>query len=195
MIIRDSIPGVDGGGACRGPVSFCTLRDRERVDSANGPLGLREADELTQLKAVAVWIADFSQAHRHATTGIAQLPNRATGCLQLLHGGVQIVVYPMKKERYEALVEEQRFDRFGCASFASGSSEWDMGLAPGGRMQQEIYDDPYGLDAWDQRHSSRCFVTIANSAVWTAVTGERPPTEPPTAKEYKGRRPVHFINS
>ncbi len=71
----------------------------------------------------------------------------------------------------------------------------DMGLAPGGRMKQEIYDDPYGLDAWDQRHSSRCFVTIANSAVWTAVTGERPPTEPPTAKEYKGRRPVHFITS
>ena len=48
----------------------------------------------------------------------------------------------------------------------------------------EIYHDPYGLDAWDQRHSSRCFVTIANSAVWTAVTGERPPIEPPTAKEY-----------
>ncbi len=60
----------------------------------------------------------------------------------------------------------------------------DMGLAPGGRMRQEIYDDPFGLDAWDQRHSSRCFVTIANSAVWTAITGERPATEPPTAKEY-----------
>ncbi len=71
----------------------------------------------------------------------------------------------------------------------------DMGLAPGGRMRQEIYDGPYGLDAWDQRHSSRCFVTIANSAVWTEVTGERPPIEPPTAKEYKGRRPVHFITS
>ena len=51
-------------------------------------------------------------------------------------------------------------------------------------MKQEIYDDPYGLDAWDQRHSSRCFVTIANSAVWTATTGEAPPTEAPTAAEY-----------
>lgn len=63
----------------------------------------------------------------------------------------------------------------------------DMGLAPGGRMHQEIYDDPYGLDAWDQRYSSRCFVTIANSQVWTGVTGERPPTTPPTAKEYTER--------
>ena len=59
-----------------------------------------------------------------------------------------------------------------------------MGLAPGGRMRQKIYDDPYGLDAWDQRNSSRCFVTIAISAVWTSVTAERPPTKPPTAKEY-----------
>ena len=25
-------------------------------------------------------------------------------------------------------------------------------------MKQDIYDDPHGLDAWDQRHSSRCFV-------------------------------------
>ena len=59
-----------------------------------------------------------------------------------------------------------------------------MGLAPGGRMRQEIYDDPYGLDAWDQRHASRCFVTIANSGQWMAMTGEKPPTTPPTAKQY-----------
>ena len=51
-------------------------------------------------------------------------------------------------------------------------------------MKQEIYEDPYGLDAWDQRYSSRCFVTIANSLVWTTITGERPPTTPPTAADY-----------
>ena len=51
-------------------------------------------------------------------------------------------------------------------------------------MRQEIYEDPYGLDAWDQRHACRCFVTIANSAQWLAITGERPPTEPPTARAY-----------
>ena len=100
------------------------------------------------------------------------------------HGGVQIVVYPMKKERYEALrkarLEEERHT-------LKADYCLDMALAPGGRMRQEIYDDPYGLDAWDQRHFSRCFVTIANSAVWTAVTGERPPTEPPSAEEYTDR--------
>ena len=98
------------------------------------------------------------------------------------HGGVQIAVYPMKAERYvkmrtEKLAEERMLSV--CHDLSM-----DMALAPGGRMKQEIYDDPYGLDAWDQRHSSRCFVSIANSAVWTAITGERPPNEPPTAKEY-----------
>lgn len=90
------------------------------------------------------------------------------------HGGVQLVVFPMKAEQYERL----RSTRLSVC-YALG-----MGLAPGGRMKQEIYDDPYGLDAWDQRHSSRCFVTIANSLVWEAMTGELPPNQPPSAADY-----------
>ena len=108
-----------------------------------------------------------------------------TGAAQ--HGGVQIVVYPMKRERYLELAahESERLDAdmpYGVV--ACKESPASMGLAPGGRMRQEIYDDPYGLDAWDQRHSSRCFVTIANSAQWIAITGERPPTATPTAQRY-----------
>lgn len=109
------------------------------------------------------------------------------------HGGLQILVYPMKAERYEELRKQQEASRALISDFVisqdmegtelAGISE-DMGLAPGGRMKQQIFDDPYGLDAWDQRHFSRCFVTIANSAVWAAVTGERPPTAPPTAACY-----------
>ena len=60
-----------------------------------------------------------------------------------------------------------------------------MGLAPGGRMSQEIYDDPFNLEDWDTEHSSRCFMHIANSLVWRAITGDVPPTPPPTAKEYE----------
>ncbi len=98
------------------------------------------------------------------------------------HGGLQITVYPMKRERFEKMYAERMMEeRVQPASYELNA---DMGLAPGGRMKQEIYDDPHGLDAWDQRHSSRCFVSIANSAVWTAITGQRPPTEPPAAKEY-----------
>ena len=59
-----------------------------------------------------------------------------------------------------------------------------MGLAAGGRMRQNIEEDPYDPSDWDLDQSSRCFVHIANSLVWRQITGEDPPTTPPTAKEY-----------
>ena len=104
-----------------------------------------------------------------------------------LHGGLQIVAYPIKRERHEALraLREHCADYLNApAMMVADAQPQAMGLAPGGRMKQEIYDDSYGLDAWDQRHGSRCFVTIANSRQWMAITGECPPTEPPTAKQY-----------
>ena len=103
------------------------------------------------------------------------------------HGGIQIVAYPMKAERYEELIARRARSRQLVQPFAMQTcriSSATMGLAPGGRMKQDIYDDHYGLDVWDQEHSSRCFVTITNSAQWLDITGEPPPTKPPTAKEY-----------
>ncbi len=102
------------------------------------------------------------------------------------HGGLQIAAYPIKAEQYESLPKHWRSAAMGSVEFGSagGIVAADMGLAPGGRMRQEIYEDPFGLDAWDLRHSSRCFVTIANSVTWAALTGERPPTKPPTAERY-----------
>jgi len=99
---------------------------------------------------------------------------------QGVHGGLQIAVYPMKCETYEALRRPEPVYRVREGTRRYGP----MGLAPGGRMSQEIYRDEFGLDAWDQDHGSRCFVTMANSTQWMVITGERPPTRPPTAHEY-----------
>ena len=102
------------------------------------------------------------------------------------HGGLQIIAFPMKRERHEQMQRESarlRLKRM-AAPVAASMPVSEMGLAPGGRMRQEIYNDPHGLDAWDQRHASRCFVSIANSRQWQAITGERPPTQPPTAARY-----------
>jgi hypothetical protein len=60
----------------------------------------------------------------------------------------------------------------------------EMGLAPGGLMRQQIYEDAYGLHAWDQVACSRCFVHITSSLSYFAITGTAPPHEPPTAHEY-----------
>jgi hypothetical protein len=106
------------------------------------------------------------------------------------HGGLQIVAYPMKREVFERrfpellyqsvdsfLMDFEMAPRAACAGTA-------MGLAPGGRMKQEIYADPFDFNDWDLKQSSRCFVHIANSLVWRKITGRQPPTTPPTATEY-----------
>jgi hypothetical protein len=105
------------------------------------------------------------------------------------HGGVQIVVYPMKREVFERRFPKRplRIEEPPLAYMdvqPCMAAEPDMGLAPGGRMKQEIYEDPFGFRDWDRSHRSRCFVHLANSLVWRAITGSNPPTVPPTAKEY-----------
>ena len=59
-----------------------------------------------------------------------------------------------------------------------------MGLAPCGSIDQKINEAAEKPEDWDLSSRSRCFVRIANSLHWRAVTGEAPPTTPPTAKDY-----------
>jgi hypothetical protein len=101
------------------------------------------------------------------------------------HGGLQLIVYPMRRDVFERRfpeVEEAVSMLRQCAPGLVLRSA--MGLAPGGRMKQEIYQDPFDLDDWDSEHASRCFVHIANSEIWREITGHNPPTKPPSAREY-----------
>lgn len=102
------------------------------------------------------------------------------------HGGIQIIVYPMKRDRYEEM--SKRSIRFSganvCYSLAAPRESASMGLAPGGLMRQDIYEDKYGYDAWDMSQSSRCFVHILNSAQWTIATGKPVPGQQPSAADY-----------
>jgi hypothetical protein len=105
-------------------------------------------------------------------------------------GGLQIEVFPMKRS-----VFEQRFPkrRMRSAAFlssrpiaedASGAVFAAMALAPGGRMRQQIVADEYDRSDWDLTAGQRCFVHLANSMLWRAITGSEPPHPPVTAAEY-----------
>ncbi|MAF10394.1 hypothetical protein CMK11_08080 [Candidatus Poribacteria bacterium] len=103
------------------------------------------------------------------------------------HGGLQIEVIPMKRAAFDrlfpAVPRRTRGDQEeGAVACCAMSAE--MGLAPGGRMRQEIYEDPFDLTDWDCGSASRCHVHIANSLVWRAITGDAPPTVPATSREY-----------
>lgn len=103
------------------------------------------------------------------------------------HGGLQIIVYPMKREVYERrfpkrVVRAATSPVLRCKVAAPAAKA--MGLAPGGRMKQEIYEDPFDFDDWDLTQSSRCFVHIANSLAWRFITKETSPNLPPSAADY-----------
>jgi hypothetical protein len=107
---------------------------------------------------------------------------------EAVHGGLQLVVYPMKRARYdEIMAAPQRAVMMESVSYCASYEEVhsaSMGLAPGGLMQQQIFSDEFGPDAWETGISSRCFVHILNSESWRAATGSPPPTEPITAADY-----------
>jgi hypothetical protein len=101
------------------------------------------------------------------------------------HGGMQIIAYPMKKSIFNELHSgEIELLRNELMCEVSGSIVPDMGIAPGGLMHQEIYEDEYGLNTWDTDAHSRCFVHIANSLTYHIITGSPAPTKPPTAAQY-----------
>ena len=104
-------------------------------------------------------------------------------------GGLQIEVFPMKRavfERRFPIVPRRPYT--GHAVLSGRAHGFEMGLAPGGRMRQEIYKDPYSIHDWDGDHRSRCFVHLVNSVGWWQLTGERPPSKPLSAKEYTDER-------
>jgi len=109
-------------------------------------------------------------------------------------GGIQIVAFPLKAKYYQPHMDRSALT-LGAAPMSpmlSRSAAFDMGLAPGGKMRQEIFEDDRPLSHWDTDHGSRCFVHIANSLAWRAVTNQDPPTTPLTAKEYARYRMPWF---
>src|ERR1051326_8097101 len=102
-------------------------------------------------------------------------------------GGMQIEVFPMRPEVFERRfpVRRERMTRHTMAGMClERAAAPGMALAPGGRMRQEIYEDPFSIHDWDTTHNSRCFIHLVNSTTWRAISGEAPPTKPPTARDY-----------
>lgn len=108
-----------------------------------------------------------------------------------LHGGLQLIVYPLKPEFYQSrprsiLRSAGMLESYASAAVAVSacSASAQMGLAAGGLMKQSIYQDSLGYEKWDQNHSARCFVHLLNSEQFAQVTGRQPPTPAPTAADY-----------
>lgn len=93
-------------------------------------------------------------------------------------GGIQIKAFGSTLPP-RSLDESSEYSVKACAAQADA-----MGLGAGGKMKQDIYPDPYGIDTWDRESTGRVFVHIANSMVWRDITGEEPPPTPISARLY-----------
>lgn len=105
-------------------------------------------------------------------------------------GGLQISVIPLKpaawkkiRAKWEKEQEEQR-NRPLCMEISKCIITAGMGLAAGGRMRQEIFEDTFALQDWDIAAADRVFVSLVHAKDWITITGEPAPNEPPSAKVY-----------
>jgi len=117
-------------------------------------------------------------------------------------GGIQLEAWPLDPKIYWKEELRQRVDHeweqwlrgedhLRTHSLAEGPMcccsmipQMDMGLAAGGRMKQEIYDDHRDPSDYIPCESNRCFVHLCNAEQWELITGEAPPNTPPSAKDY-----------
>jgi hypothetical protein len=85
-------------------------------------------------------------------------------------GGIQIAVYPMKPQAWAEFARHAA-PRPRIVAEQKAPFGPDMGLAPGGKISQNLPKDPFGAQAWDCRAKSRCFVHLADAAQWAKLTG------------------------
>lgn len=127
------------------------------------------------------------------------------------HGGLQVAVFRCKPThlppRPSRLLRSMAIsgqsiggDVYGCSSLPisssidvlaragdAGSYAMEMGLAAGGKMHQEIYPDKMGIDSWVPTPDGRVFIHIVNSQMYEAITGEKAPPTPISARDYTSR--------
>jgi hypothetical protein len=61
----------------------------------------------------------------------------------------------------------------------------EMGIAAGGKIKQQIYRDPFGIECWDYNKRRLVRIHIVNSVAYKAITGRDPLPSPITSEHYQ----------
>ncbi len=98
-------------------------------------------------------------------------------------GGIQIAVFEPKLGRFPdqpPATPDFDIDMIMPESVSTVA----LGLAAGGKMHQQIYPDPYGVEMWDAHNYAIITIYLLNSEQYHAVTGAAPPATPIDAQTY-----------
>lgn len=101
------------------------------------------------------------------------------------NGGIQLLVHPLKpgiwRKRMNTITPlESRIETL----FRRSSASEEVGLAPGGRISQEIAEAVEQPSSWDLSSRSRCYVHLAHAEAWQSMAGQAPHHQAPTAADY-----------
>jgi len=103
-------------------------------------------------------------------------------------GGIQLLVYDPKDgifpDEPPPPPTSPGFFEAGPLAFSQATPSVEMGLGAGGKIQQKIYLDRYGIETWDQSDYGDLTVYILNSIYFQKFTGEPAPSTPVSAQTY-----------
>jgi hypothetical protein len=119
------------------------------------------------------------------------------------HGGIQIVVHPMKAANYELLRAQHAAAREGggpgpgwapdMLGMAYEREPTLLAVAAGGRMKGRVVADPFGIKHWDQSARISCFVTLIDGEQLPALTGVPVLLPPPFTRADYAREGVPWF--
>lgn len=86
----------------------------------------------------------------------------------------------------------EREERGSCL-YSSPGPEFDdesseieeMGIAAGGKIKQQIFQDTYGIESWDFNRRRVLRIHMVNSIAYKFITGYDPPSSPVSVEQYQ----------
>jgi serine/threonine protein kinase/formylglycine-generating enzyme required for sulfatase activity len=111
-------------------------------------------------------------------------------------GGIQFELVPIRfrvllesllealPENLNALLEGYLDEYILDSGVRYQLSDEFMGLGAGGRIKQQIFEDPWSLEDWEVDASRRAWLHLVDVKSWRRLTGDRPPQKPPSARQY-----------
>jgi hypothetical protein len=145
------------------PQDYVVCPDQPWLDGINVGEGF-----IRQFVAVPLGLGDTIEAQ---LTGVEEF------------GGIQILVYEPKPGKFPDQPPPEPDMVLETLSMSS-PDQYEMGLGAGGKIQQKIYPDEYGIETWDLENYGSIFVYIVNSEKYKEITGFEPPPILITAQTY-----------
>jgi len=100
-------------------------------------------------------------------------------------GGIQIIVFKPKDGIFLPPPPRDEEYSFSLKRIEGSESFLEMGIGAGGKIEQKIYEDEYGIETWDENHYGRAYIHIVNSLMFKQITGLEPPSTPIDIETYQ----------